>query len=152
MTRNELSEINDEQLIWACAQPLIWQVRGKDPLTKARFMKTLSEAQRALFLFQVMYGHAHHGMALFFQQIAYIAESMDYWAALKSSMRYFDDTDMLNLIGKMEEAYHAQAKGIECGEQLNELDEKYGQRIPLTLERIGAYIRNNPAEFIKLED
>lgn len=150
MNQNEINQLSDDQLIWACAQPLIWQVRGKDPLTKAGYMKTLSEAQRALFLFHVMFGHAHHGMALFFQQIAYIAESMDFWAALKASMRYFEDDEMLNLIGRMESAYSALKQGNVI--PLEELDEQYNQRIASTLGLIGSYIRNNPAEFMGQED
>ncbi len=150
MNLNEFSQLNDEQLIWACTQPLIWQVRGKDPLTKAQYMKTLSEAQRALFLFQVMYGHAHHGMALFFEQIAYIAESMDFWAALKASMRYFEDDEMLALIGKMESAYGALKQGNVVSP--DELDEQYNQRITATLNIIGKSIRNNPTEYIEIEN
>lgn len=151
MTKNELTKLNDEQLIWACAQPLIWQVRGKDPLTKAQYMKTLSDAQRALFLFQVMFGHAHHGMKLFFEQIAYIAESMDFWAALKSSMKYFNDEQMLSLVGKMERAYIALKQGENCSAVLNELDGQYDQRIPSTVKLIGSYIRNNSADFIEFD-
>ncbi len=150
MNLNEFSQLNDEQLIWVCAQPLIWQVRGKDPLTKAQYMKILSEAQRALFLFQVMYGHAHHGMALFFEQIAYIAESMDFWAALKASMRYFEDVEMLTIIGKMESAYGVLKQGNVVS--LDELDEQYNQRITATLNIIGKSIRNNPTEYIEIEN
>ncbi len=149
MNQNEINQLSDKQLIWACAQPLIWQVRGKDPLTKAQYMKTLSEAQRALFLFQVMFGHAHHGMALFFQQIDYIAESMDFWAALKSAMRYFEDADMLALIKIMESAYSAFKQ--ESLISLDELDEQYNLRIPATLGLIGNCIRNNPAAFMEPE-
>lgn len=152
MTKNELTKLNDEQLIWACAQPLIWQVRGKDPLIKAQYMKTLSDAQRALFLFQVMFGHAHHGMKLFFEQIAYIAESMDFWAALKSSMKYFNDEQMLSLVGKMESAYIVLKQGNDCSAVLDALEKQYSASIPSTLNLIGACIRNNLSEFITVED
>ncbi len=151
MTQNELTQLNNEQLIWACAQPLIWQVRGKDPFTKAHYMKTLSDAQRALFLFQVMVGHAHSGIALFFEQIAYIAESMDFWAALKASMKSFKDEQMLSLVGKMEDAYIVLKQGENCSAVLDALDKQYNERIPSTISLIGACIRSNPCAFISLE-
>ncbi|HWQ71980.1 MAG TPA: hypothetical protein VN370_06620 [Desulfitobacteriaceae bacterium] len=61
--------------------------------------------QRALFLFQVLYGHANNGIPQFFTQVSYFADRLDIWAALKSRMKYFDDTEMLGLIEKMETAY-----------------------------------------------
>jgi hypothetical protein len=53
----------------------------------------------------VLYGHANNGIPQFFTQVSYFADRLDIWAALKSRMKYFDDTEMLGLIEKMETAY-----------------------------------------------
>ncbi|MEI6102306.1 MAG: hypothetical protein WCP73_10760 [Eubacteriales bacterium] len=122
------------------------QARGKDPETKSRVLKQLNDGQRALFLFQVLYGHAHNGTAQFFGYLSYLTDQLDMWTALKSAMKYFGDTEMVNLIAKMEQAYASKET------PLDELDAQYQRLIPETVRRIGTYIRNNPTEFIQLED
>jgi hypothetical protein len=87
MTQLEFESLDDAALIWRCVEPSIREVRGKDPNTKSRAMQQLNSSQRALFLFQVLYGHAGNGAAAFFTQIAYLAETLDFFSALKSAMK-----------------------------------------------------------------
>jgi hypothetical protein len=141
--------LEDDKLIWACVEPNILKVRGKDPNTKSNVFAQLSGGQRALFMFQVLYGHMHNGSSRFFDQISYLADHLDIWAALKLAMNYFGESDMAGLIEKMEKAYAT--KGI-ANEMLSQLDALYQNAIPAALKRIGEYIRNHPAEFIKFED
>jgi hypothetical protein len=93
-----------------------------------------------------------HGIPQFFDQISYLADSLDLWSALKSGMKYFNDTEMLDIIKKMETVYYEVTK--QSGNIIvpDELEKLYKQRIPLTLKQIGLFIRNNPAEFIQFED
>ncbi len=142
MNREEFNTLDDQQLIWACVEPAILKARGKDPETKSRVIKQLNDGQRALFLFQVLYGHMHSGTAQFFGYLSYLTDQLDIWAAIKSSMKYFGDMEMADFIEKMERAYTA--KNIP----LDELDAAYQKLIPETVRRIGACIRRNPHEFI----
>jgi hypothetical protein len=148
MNLQELSALSDEELIARCTLPVIREVRGKDPGTKARALARLNGGQRALFLFQVLYGHADLGIGPFFRQIAYVAEALDVWSALKSSFKYFGDADMLQLVERMEVAA---ASGADAA-AFSELDALYARQIPETIARIGSRIRNNPAEFFELEN
>lgn len=108
MIQQELSEISDEKLIWLCVELIIKEVRGKDPETKSSVIADLNDGLRALFLFQTLYGHAAQGISRFFLQISYL--TFDIWAALKSSMSYFDVSEMLILITKMEQLYYSDLK------------------------------------------
>jgi hypothetical protein len=152
MKLQEFQRLGDEELIRACVEPIIRKARGKDPETKAKVVAGLNSGQRALFFFQVLYGHAGNGIPQFFEQISYLADQLDLWAALKSGIRYFDDTEMLELLEQMETAYHEAAKQSETTIAPNELDRLYQQRIPFTLRKIGSFIRSHPEEFIQLEN
>ena len=80
-----------------------------------------------------------------------MADTLDIRSALKSGMNYFNDIEMLRLIERMETAYY-EAKQSKNTIVLDELERLYKQRIPLTLKRIAAFIRENSAEFIQFED
>lgn len=147
MKQQDFNMLDDEKLIWICVEPIVLKVRGKDPGIKSQVIMQLNNGQRALFLFQVLYGHANNGILQFFTQVSYLADRLDIWAALKSGMKYFSDTEMLGLIEKMETAYYEVTKQSENTILLDELERLYKERIPLTLKRIGSFIRNNPAEF-----
>ncbi len=147
MNQHELSSLEDDKLIWMFVEPIILKTRGKDPSVKAQVYLPLKDGQRALFLFQVMYGHAGNGIIHFFSHISYLTDRLDLWAALKSAMKYFNDTDMLGLVEKMEIVYRAQTSQDQKLPTLEELDLLYREFIPQTLKRISACIRNNPEEF-----
>ena len=58
----ESSKLDDEALIWVCVEPIVQKVRGKDPVIKSQVVMQLNTGQRALFLFQVLHGHANNGI------------------------------------------------------------------------------------------
>ena len=149
MNQQEFHMLDDENLIWIYVELIIRKVRGKAPATKSQIIMQLTNGQRALFLFQVLYGHANNGIPQFFAQISYLADRLDIWSALKSGMKYFNDIEMLSLIEKMETvyAYYEVAQRREDRILLDELEKLYKERIPFTLKRIGSLIRSNPAEF-----
>lgn len=152
MKQQEVDMLDDEKLIWICVEPIVRRVRGKDPGIKSRVVMELSNGQRALFLFQVLYGHANHGVSPFFHQISYLMDTLDIWSALKSGIRYFDDAEMLGLIEKMEGTYYAVMDQNENTILIDELDRLYKKKVPETLKRIGLYIRSNLTEFMQVED
>jgi hypothetical protein len=153
MTQQEFGTLDDAALIWRCVEPSIREVRAKDPHTKSRAMQSLNGSQRALFLFQVLYGHAGNGAAAFFTQIAYLAETLDFFSALKSAMKFFNDEEMLRIVERLECVYRAAKQSQPVSPQeLKDLDQLYLARIPDTLHRIAAYIRTHPAEFLSLEE
>ncbi len=96
---------------------------------------------RALFLFQVLYGHEDGGISGFFRQISYLTGTLDVWPALKSAFRYFGDREMLSLVEKMETAY---SNEMTSEAVIAELDRLYAARISETARRIASRIRENP--------
>ncbi len=145
-------EQDDQRLIGACAEPVIKLVRGRSGPEKLQVFRKLSDGQRALFMFQVLHGHMEHGIKGFYDHIAYLADQMDVWAALKSGMRYFGADGMLDFIGKMEEGYARKAKGCLDEAIMEGMDEIYRKLIPVLVGDVAERIRSQPDDFIPLED
>lgn len=148
MRQQELNMLDDEQLIWKCVEPIIQKVRGRNPTIKSQVVMQLNNEQRALFVFQVLYGHANDGILSFFKQISYLADRLDIWDALKSAMEFFNDAEMLSIIKKMETAYYVTVEHRENTIPMDELDGLYAERIPFTLQQVGSFVRHNPAEYM----
>ena len=151
MKQQELDMLDDEKLIWICVEPIVLRVRGKEPGVKSNIIKQLNDGQRALFLFQVLYGHANFGILQFFNQVSYLIETLDLWSALKSAVKYFDDAEMLVVICKMEQVYYEKMKQNKDILSLDDLDILYKERIPVTVALISSYIRNNPEIFLQTQ-
>lgn len=152
MRQKDFNLLDDEKIIWICVEPIVQAVRGKHPQIKSQVIMQLNNGQRALFFFQVLYGHANHGISQFFHQISYLMDTVDIWSALKSGVKYFGDIEMLGLIEKMENAYYTEAKESGNTVFFEELDRLYKEMIPSTVKLVGSFIRNHPAEFIQFQD
>lgn len=160
--------LDDASIIWTCIEPTIQKIRGKNIAIKTDSYADLSAGQRALLMFQIMYGHTSTGVMEFYNLVPYLPSKSGIWQELKKGMQYFGDRSMLQLLSEMEKDYHAikeksLAQEIEMGTCINldsdsELlssirlhDIKYRETIPQTIKLIGTFIRNNPTEFVQFE-
>lgn len=171
MNQQVFDSLDDASLIWACTEPTILKIRGKNFTIKTDAYTHLSIGQRALLMFQIMYGHTSTGVVEFYCLIPYLPSKSGIWQELKKGMEYFKDYSMLHLLGEMEGDYYAleekrRREGIErldiC---INSLDKNaellssikqhdimFHETIQKTIKLIGTYIRNNPTEFIQFQE
>ncbi len=137
----------------ACFEPMvpIYQagVRGLNEKAaqeyRVAFFSTLSPGQRALFMFFTYYDHAIRSTS----ELIRISEhyhSAQIFGAVKKSIAYFHDDDMLQTLSEIE-----QAIGAKNQDRIPELYLRMKEISPNTLSVIGEKIRENPAEFICLE-
>jgi hypothetical protein len=171
MKRQDFDSLEPVALAWACIEPTIQQIYGKDFQVKSRVYDHLTTGQRALLMFHVLYGHTPNGVAEFYSLIPYLPGQSAIWAELKAGMNYFGEDAMLRLVEEMEEVYsileaRKQQEGTEWRDvgvmdlendpellkSIDRLDANYHQIAPATLKRIGTYIHNNPREFVQIED
>lgn len=173
MKRPVFDTLDDVALGWACIEPTIQQIRGKELNVKSQVYAQLTAGQRGLLMFWVLYGHARNGVAQFYSEVEYLLAHADLWSELKLGLSYFGDDAMLRLIEKMEGVYSVlvaknRLGGAElrsaCAQNLHgdselpatvavdRLDVMYNETAPATLKRISAYIRKNPGEFVQIED
>lgn len=155
--RQAFDTLDDKQLIWACIEPTINEIRGRDYAAKAKEYTKLNPGQRALLAVQVIYGHTTSGAMEFYNHLAYLLPHPGVWSMLKSGAQYFGDDSLLHLLSEMEAFYRQIEKGIrtdapELEAIINQLDKSLNKQMPLTIQTAAAYIRSHPAEYVLLED
>ncbi len=159
--------LNDTELGWACLEPAIQKIRGKDNTVKSQVYSELTPGQQALLMFKSLYGHAH-SVAEFYWFASYFLADMKAWPAMKRGIQFFGDEAMLQLYESIQaviEAKNLQPDGTwreaaamdldDDGELRAEVDRiftMYHEIAPYTLKRIDSYIRNHPDQFVHLED
>ncbi len=169
--QKDFEALNDTSLIWTCIEPAIQQARGKNFAVKSEAYSHLTAGQRALFMFQVLYGHTANGIQEFYSNLQYLLSNKDVWSQLKKGMQYFADNDMMQIVEGMERVFEGIKteesgvgaerhniltagidKNAESHASISLLDKSFGDALPLTVKRVAAYIRDNADEFVKLID
>lgn len=171
MQRQEFNAYDDTMLIWTCIKPVILLIRGKNFSIKSEVYTRMTTAQRALLMFQMLYGHTSEGVIEFYTHLSYLLSNNGVWMQLKKAMQYFGDDDMLNLLNEMDivfqslnakefhenaEQYNSNMEGVQNNSalfaSLGELDTALHHALPSTIQRVSTYIRNHPDEFVRFQD
>jgi hypothetical protein len=168
INREVFNSLDNISLIWTCIEPTIKQIRGKNFMVKREFSSHLSNSQRSLLMFQILYGHTVNGVIEFYNHLSYILSEKGIWSELKKGMEYFDEYPMANLITEIEDTYHTIEKnyckeGSGCLDitninkdselkiKIDNLNKCLSGLLPAAIKSISSYIRNNPDEFVQFE-
>lgn len=168
INKEVFNSLDNISLIWTCIEPTIKQIRGKNFMVKREFSSHLSNGQRSLLMFQIVYGHTVNGVIEFFNHLSYILSEKGIWSELKKGMEYFGEYSMANLIVEIEDTYHRIEKnyckeGSGCLDitninkdpelkiRIDTLNKCLSGLLPEVIKSIGSYIRNNPNEFVQFE-
>jgi hypothetical protein len=169
--RKDFEALNDVSLIWTCIEPTIQQIRGKNFAIKSEAYSHLNTGQRALLMFQMLYGHTSKGVEEFYSHLSYLLSNKGVWAQLKKGIQYFGDYDMMQILEKMgigfqsletkefkesAEQHNGLAPGIdknaELSASMNLLNKSLSDTLPLTIQLVATYIRNHADEFVQIND
>lgn len=171
LKRQMFESLNDISLIWACIEPTIQQIRGKNFTVKSEVYSHLTAGQQALLMFQVLYGHTTRGVREFYSHLSYLLSNKGTWSQLKKGMQFFEAHDMLQLLENMDIVYQGLRtegfneaadqhntlidsidKNTELSTIMDRLDKSLSDILPLTIKLVAVYIRNNLDEFVQLTD
>ena len=168
MKRRVFDSFDTTALAWACIEPTLQQVHGKNAAVKSQVVGQLSPGQRALFLFRVLYDHAGTSAGDLYCWVSYLLGESQTWSAIKAGSRYFGDDAMLRLLEALESVLGARRHKGDGGQRdalpwdldddaelfafISPLSERFNEIVPSTLELMGVYIRNHPGEFVLIED
>jgi hypothetical protein len=108
------------------------------------FYKSLSQGQRALFMFFSYYDHAIQSKDEF-MRISQHYLSSQIFGAVKKGAEYFRDYAMVQLLTTVETVIPKNNQ-----DDIYDLYKKLREISPLVLVRIGDCIKGNPAEFVSL--
>lgn len=168
INRELFNSLDNISLIWTCIEPTINQIRGKNFMVKREFSSYLSNSQRSLLMFQILYGHTVNGVIEFYNHLSYILSEKGIWSELKKGIEYFGEYSLANLIVEIEDAYHTIEKnhckeGSGCADltninkdselnlRIDTLNKRLSELLPSAIKSISSYIRNNPDEFVQFE-
>lgn len=168
MKKQQFDSLDDERLGWACMEPTLLQIRGKDISVKTEAISRLTQGQRALCMFRVLYDHAKHSASEYYAWISYLLDKPDYWSGVIGGLRFFGDTSMIRVLEKTKEVLESRnAKlGLQWSDaSLNDLDrdqellnavtvlfERFLEIAPDIHKQIRTYIRSNPQHFVIIEN
>lgn len=155
MEKGQFESFGDLELFLACSEPAVRRLSGREPAAKKEIMDEWSEGQRATCLFRVLYP-ASGSERDFRAWLSYLLEQPSYWDGVLGSLRFFGDAAMLSLLedarGVVEQANRSGVSGEddELREQVRFLYENFRAIVPESIERIAAYIRSHPDQFVRL--
>lgn len=168
MTALRFETMNDEQLGWACAEPTLVSVRGKDMRAKSDALTGLTDGQRALCMFRVLYDHAKHSAMEYYGWIAYLLDKSDYWRGVMSGLEFFEDEPMIALLKESEEYLATRnrrlgkswadltvgdlAEDAELERTVGTWYRQFHEIADESLSAIARYIRANPDCFVILTE
>ncbi|RUT33504.1 hypothetical protein EJP77_07605 [Paenibacillus zeisoli] len=162
--------LGDEELGQACFDPLIQRYKEEQTLGNdlTILFNQLTRGQQALFVFQTHYVHASESLTEFYWWSAYFLATGMRWTGLKSSLGYFGEDELLDILESTEKVLvetghprsleqfdlsrdhlHQHPKLLAS---IEVLEERYQEVVPGVRKRIAAYIRSHPEEFIQLEE
>ena len=174
--RWELDSLSLEEVCNVCFEPLILAYKQRmadhtlenSSIIKEKFYSDLTDGQRALFSFHVFYDHAVESLEEFYWWSAYFFAQPKIWSSIKSGVNYYRDEYMLQILESVEsvlKTYHHPrsldefnvtrediVRNQELLESISPLSNKFNEASPLTIQKIGRYIRDNLKEFILIED
>ncbi|USB33056.1 hypothetical protein [Paenibacillus sp. YPG26] len=170
MNRRTFQLLGDDELGQACFDPLIRRYKEVQTLGDDlnSLFGQLTRGQQALFVFRTHYLHAVESLTEFYWWSAYFLATEKRWTALKASLRYFGEEELLDILESTEKVLvdtghprkleefdlsrdhlHQHPKLLASIERL---EEKYQDAVPGAVGRIAAYIRKHPDEFIHWEE
>jgi len=158
MQRKFFDSLPNKKVGHACFEPMVpvyqngmRQRSGQEAEGfRTEFYKSLSQGQRALFMFFTFYDHAIRSNGEF-QRISNHYLSSQIFSAVMKGVEYFKDDSMLYLLSEIEHALLGEEQNDMLYSRIDELYKRLQEIAPSTLMQIGAYIKENPTEFICFE-
>ncbi|MFC3746747.1 hypothetical protein [Paenibacillus sp. GCM10012306] len=166
--RQDFDSLDDERLGWVCMEPTLMQIRGKNMSVKTQVISQLTEGQRALCMFRVLYDHAKNSVREYYAWISYLLDTPGYWSGVTGGLRFFSDTSMITLLEETKAVLEARntTLGVQWSDAtFKDLDQDHELLATVTLlferflelsqgslQQISAYIRFNPQEFVIIEN
>jgi hypothetical protein len=163
--RKEFASFDNAELGWTCIEPTLLQIRGRNSTIKSQVYSQLTRGQQALLMFRVLYDHARNSETEFYCWISSLLSQSSTWSEIIVGLKYFGDEKMLQFLDEVEyflkdntegKCNNALPQDLENDSQLSTVVERFyllfGQIAFETLNLVGTYIRNNPEEYVRLED
>ncbi|WP_193726506.1 hypothetical protein [Paenibacillus guangzhouensis] len=151
MEKMMFDRLGDMELISACIEPTILQIRGRELSVKAEKIAELHPGQQALCMFRLLFP-AQGSADGYASWVSYLHEQPGYWQGIMGGLRFFGDTSMIALLEETAETLGlrttADRTAVDVQSSLPPLFEQFQVCFADSLQLISAYIRSNPDAFV----
>ena len=168
MKRQVFDALDPAALAWECIGPIALPLRGKHPSVKSQVYAQLTAGQQALFVVQVLLNHAGEEAAELYCWASTLLRDPQAWGAIKAGVRYFGDDAMAHLLEQLENVLEARRQQAETHQRealpwdldedpelftsMSQLNATFHALAPTSLKLMGLSIRQNPSEFVLIEE
>jgi hypothetical protein len=166
MKRDDFGTLDGIPLIWACIEPTIQKVRGKNFAIKSDVYAQLTDGQRALLMFQILYGHTLHGVEEFYIYHSYMLLNKGTRSQMINGMNCFGASGMVRFLDELHATYerfhddmeqrNAQFDDVKNDTplytSLNRLNVLLRECLPETINLVSSFIQDNAEQFVKFDD
>lgn len=151
----DFEALDDKELSWYCIEPIIQKIRGKSFSIKLKTYSNITQGQKSLLIFWIIYGHTHNGIIHFFREIEYVFSNMDPWDEFKKRIWCFEDKKLSLLVEDMEKLYSGlinKKDDLKLLSKVDDLDQKICEILPDSFKYISIYIRKYFKEYVSFKD
>ncbi|WP_166243321.1 hypothetical protein [Paenibacillus turpanensis] len=168
MERGTFEILDDERLGWACMEPTFVQIRGKAPAVKREVIARLTEGQRALCMFRVLYDHAKSSPLEYYLWIHSLLDTPDYWNGVLKGLHFYEASNMAHFLEQTKEEFasrnsrlgrtwaDASFQDLEQDAELKErVEAGYARFVELAQDshrRVAQFIRANTGQYVILQE
>lgn len=164
LERRVFDELNNEELMKQCMEPIIVKTKAKSPAIKLEVYKNCSKGQRALFMFSILYEHGKTIQEFYWFSKYYMVD-LNGWEEMKQQAIFLNDKDLISSYEQIEKI-HKEKNQLADGtwrevstqdldedsalyEAVNSVHKQYISAAQKSIELICIYIRENPTEFVQ---
>ncbi|MED5018033.1 hypothetical protein P9847_12040 [Paenibacillus chibensis] len=152
MNRQSFDALTNAELVLACTEVTIHQVKGRNPTEKSQIVQALHEEQQAVFMIRLL-DPARHTEIDFRSWISYLLIESCYSEGIKDGFRFFGETALLQFLDDAvdvlkEIPQHAE---LDSTSVLTPLFETFQVLYHECMERTGEFIRGHASQFIQLQ-
>jgi hypothetical protein len=168
MKRTVFEVMEDRALVWACIEPTVSRIRGKDENVKSGVYMELTAGQQRLMLFQIFYGHARSAAEFYWFACDYLSDSA-LWEKMKAALTCYRCGSMVEVFGELENALalRMEQRRQPGGKEVTVMDLEHDRELLTEMTRlyelyrtaagealglIAFHIRSCPEEYLLLED
>ncbi|WP_338270112.1 hypothetical protein [Corallococcus caeni] len=147
MSMEDFESMDDLSLCRACVWDASMKMRGTDNETRSRVYGSLTEGQRAVFMFWVLNARGPRGFTQLHEQLPHLVYEDSFWDGLRAAGRLVGVPELVTLT----DAFLALRDQEGNEDAIAKLDAALAQLIRRELPRFSAFIRAHPGQFVQLD-
>lgn len=129
--------------------PVIDRIRGVPTSLRRRTIEGLTDGQRGLFAFWILFGHGQRGVSALLGELGELTELPGFWEALQEGARRLQFPEMSRLVDQIQGLRRPGARASP--ERVAEAERSLREVLARGGQVAASYIRSHPDHFVQVE-